>query len=53
MFPQFIFVLKPQTLFMPIYISIRYLGIHGTRVTATNSTNKNVVFFFVSDFKIV
>ena len=29
------------------------LNIHGTHVTATNSTNNNVVFFFVSDLKIV
>ena len=29
------------------------LNIHGTHVTANNSTNDNVVFLFVSDFKIV
>ena len=29
------------------------LNIYGTHVTANNSTNNNVVFFFVSDLKIV
>ena len=29
------------------------LNIHGTHVTANNSTNNNVVFFFISDLKIV
>ena len=29
------------------------LKIHGTHVTANNSTNNNVVFFFVLDLKIV
>ena len=29
------------------------LNIHGTNVTTNNSTNNNVEFFFVSDFKIV
>ena len=29
------------------------LNIHGTHVTANNSINDNVVFFFVSDLKIV
>ena len=28
-------------------------NIHGTHVTTNNSTNNNVEFFFVSDFKIV
>ena len=32
---------------------IGYLNIHGTHVTAHNSTNNNIVFFFVSDLKIV
>ena len=34
----------------------KYLGclnIHETHVTANNSTNNNVVFFFVLDLKIV
>ena len=29
------------------------LNIHGTHVTVNNYTNNNVVFFFVSDLKIV
>ena len=29
------------------------LNIHETHVTANNSTNNNIVFFFVSDLKIV
>ena len=33
--------------------NIGCLNIDGTYVTANNSTNNNVVFFFVSDFKIV
>ena len=33
--------------------NIGYLNIHGTHVTANNSTNNNVVFFFLSDLKIV
>ena len=33
-------------------INIGCLNIHGTHVTANNSTNDNV-FFFVSDLKIV
>ena len=32
---------------------IGYLNIHGTHVTANNSTNNNAVFFFVSGLKIV
>ena len=34
-------------------LGIGCLNIHGTRVTANNSTNNNVVFFFVSDLKIL
>ena len=33
--------------------NVRRLKIYGTHVTADNSTNNNVVFFFVSDLKIV
>ena len=33
--------------------TIGCLNIHGAHVTANNSTNNNVVFFFVSDLKIV
>ena len=40
------FLMSYQTLY------IRCLNIHGTHVTANNSTNNNV-FFFVSDLKIV
>ena len=29
------------------------LNIYGTHVTTYNATNNNVVFFFVSDLKIV
>ena len=29
------------------------LDIHGTHVTVDNSTNNNVMFFFVLDLKIV
>ena len=29
------------------------LNMHGTRVTANNSTNNNVVFFFVLNLEIV
>ena len=36
-----------------IYIYIGCLNIHGTHVTSNNSTTINVVFFFVSDWKIV
>ena len=32
---------------------IGYLNIHGTHVTANNSTNNNVVFFFVFDLEII
>ena len=32
--------------------SIGCLDIHGTHVTANNSTNNNVVFIFVPDLKI-
>ena len=34
-------------------INIGCLNIHGTHLTAKNSTNNNVVFFVVSDLKIV
>ena len=34
-------------------LNIEGLNIHGNHVTATDSANYNVVFFFVSDFKIV
>ena len=34
-------------------IDIGCLNIHGTHVTTPNSTTNNVVFFFVSDLKIV
>ena len=34
-------------------INIGCLTVHETWVTAKNSTNNNVVFFFVSDLKIV
>ena len=34
-------------------MNIGYLRIHGTHVTANDSTNNNVVFFFVLDLKIV
>ena len=30
-----------------------FLNVHGTHVTANYSTNKNGVFFFISDLKIV
>ena len=33
--------------------SIGCLNIHGTHVIANNSTNNDVVFFFVSDLEIV
>ena len=33
----------------PIYIG--YLNIHGSHVTANNSTNNNVVFFFCFRFE--
>ena len=36
-----------------IYIYIWRLNIHGTHVTANNSTNNNVMFCFISDWKIV
>ena len=36
-----------------LYKYIRCLNLHGTHVTANNFTNDNVVFFFVSDLKIV
>ena len=36
-----------------MYIYIYGFNIHGTHLTAKNSTNNNVVFFFVSDLKIV
>ena len=29
------------------------LNLHGTHVTANNSSDNNLVFFFVSDLKIV
>ena len=29
------------------------ISVHGTHVIAYNATNKNAVFFFVSDLKIV
>ena len=32
---------------------IEYLSISGTHVTANNSTNDNIGFFFISDLKIV
>ena len=32
---------------------IRCLNIYGTHVTANNSYNNNVVFFFVLDSKII
>ena len=35
----------------PIYIGC--LNIHGTHVTANNSTNNNVVFFFVSELPAI
>ena len=35
------------------YESIAYLNINGTYVTDNLSTNDNIVFFFVSDLKIV
>ena len=38
---------------LKIYGYIAYLKIYGTHVTANNSTNNNVGFFFVSDLKIV
>ena len=34
-------------------LCIGCLNIDGTHVTANNSTNNNVVFFPVSDFKII
>ena len=34
-------------------LDIGCLSIHETLVTANNFTNNNVVFFFVSDLKIV
>ena len=33
--------------------NIGCLDIYGTHVTTNNSTNNDVVFFFVSDLKIV
>ena len=36
-----------------IYKYLGCLNIHGTHVITNNSTNNNVVFFFVSDLKIV
>ena len=39
-------------IYIYIYIYIWCLNIHGTNVSANNSTNNNVVFFF-SDLKIV
>ena len=35
------------------YKSIGFINIHGTHVTSNNSTNNNVVFFLVSDLKIL
>ena len=35
-----------------LLLNIGCLDIHGNHVTANNSTNDNVVFFFVSDLKI-
>ena len=37
----------------PMTANIGYLNIHRIHVTANKSTNNNVVFFFVSDLKIV
>ena len=36
-----------------LFIYIGCLNTHGSHMTTTNSTNDNVVFFFVSDLKIV
>ena len=35
------------------FACVEWLNIHGTHVTAKDSTNNNVVFFFISDFKII
>ena len=40
-------------IFAILLVCTECLNIHGTYVTANNSTNNNVVFFFVSDLKIV
>ena len=40
-------------IYIYIYRERDYLNIQRTYVTAYNSTNNNVVFFFVSDLKIV
>ena len=37
----------------PMTANIGCLNIHGTHVTANNSTTNNVVIFFASDLKIV
>ena len=42
-----------QCLSIYVYIYIRYLNIHETHVSATNPSNNNVVFFLVSDLKII
>ena len=36
-----------------MYKYIGCLNLHGTHVTANDSTNNNVVFFIVSDLKII
>ena len=48
------FVLKFSSILVLIILSyIGCVNIHGSHVTANNSNNYNVVFFFVSDLKIV
>ena len=44
---------KVTNLLFNLLIYTRCLNIHRTYVTANSSTNNNVVFFFVSDLKIV
>ena len=34
-------------------LCIGYINIHGTHVTANNSTTYNVLFLYISDLKIV
>ena len=50
--PFKLFTSFQETIKNPL-LNIGCLSIHGTHVTANNSTNNNVVFFFVSDLKTV
>ena len=47
-------IIKEKQLFdSHLIINIGCLTIYGTHVTANNSTNNNVLFFFDTDLKIV